>query len=304
MTYEEQLENPSWKRKRYKILRRDNYECQCCKISKADGATLHVHHTYYLYDHYAWQYDDSALITYCSQCHAEFHENNEVPIYIERNGKKINMNFTPCVRCNGMGYFPEYKKIENGICFRCRGARYEELIESKMFDLENYLDELEKNQTKEEIPNTDKIKKVRKSRSKVEPDSKSTEKFKSKTSKAKSNTSKVKSAGSSNSGEKNLYEIYSSVNLEKLDVKSKGKKTISYNFIDLEKKSDMTVLLESIEENRKKLDEKYKVLEQGINEAKERKRKQDEADKRFWVGIAVFLGITTLMCLILAAINS
>ena len=23
------------------------------------------------------------------------------------------MNFTPCVRCNGMGYFPEYKKIEN-----------------------------------------------------------------------------------------------------------------------------------------------------------------------------------------------
>ena len=65
------------------------------------------------------------------------------------------MNFTPCVRCNGMGYFPEYKKIENGICFRCRGARYEELIESKMFDLENYLDELEKYKQSEDYRHRD-----------------------------------------------------------------------------------------------------------------------------------------------------
>lgn len=289
MTYEEQLNDPKWKRKRYKILRRDGYECQCCKMSKDDGATLHVHHTYYLYDSYAWQYDDSALITYCSRCHAEFHENNEVPIYIERNGKKINMNFTPCVRCNGMGYFPEYKRIQNGICFRCHGARYEELIESEKFDLDEYLDELEETHTMEEMPHTGSIqvKLVRRPKSAVAPASNSTKINKHKNAKSKQNTSKCKSAGSSNFGEKNFHELFSSV-----------------NFIDLEKKSDMTVLLESIEENRRNLDKSYKLLEQGINEAKERKQKQEEADKRFWVGIAVFLGITTLMCMILAAINS
>ena len=27
-----------------------------------------------------------------------------------------------CDRCNGVGRIPEYKHIENGICFKCRGV--------------------------------------------------------------------------------------------------------------------------------------------------------------------------------------
>lgn len=51
------------------------------------------------------------------------------------------MNFTPCKRCAGYGYFPEYKHVENGICFRCGGNRYEELIthDGKVKDLESHL---------------------------------------------------------------------------------------------------------------------------------------------------------------------
>lgn len=28
-----------------------------------------------------------------------------------------------CPRCGGTGYLPQYRHIENEICFKCRGAR-------------------------------------------------------------------------------------------------------------------------------------------------------------------------------------
>lgn len=98
------------------------YYCQ------EDIVKLNVHHKYYLVGKNAWEYETDALVTLCDRCHSQIHKNSDVEAYLYRDGIKIAMNYTPCTRCNGVGYFPEYKKIENGICFRCRGYRYEELI--------------------------------------------------------------------------------------------------------------------------------------------------------------------------------
>ncbi len=47
----------------------------------------------------------------------------------ENSGIEIGA-LKPCYRCHGTGYFPEYNHVEDGICFRCRGAKYEQLIDS------------------------------------------------------------------------------------------------------------------------------------------------------------------------------
>lgn len=69
MTYQEQLCDPRWIEKRERILSRDLGMCQKCMR----GSNLHVHHTYYTDGKMAWDYPDSALITYCSACHKEEH---------------------------------------------------------------------------------------------------------------------------------------------------------------------------------------------------------------------------------------
>lgn len=38
------------------------------------------------------------------------------------------MRLTPCHRCKGAGFFPEFRHVSNGVCFRCNGSRYEELF--------------------------------------------------------------------------------------------------------------------------------------------------------------------------------
>ncbi len=87
----------------------------------------HVHHKYYILNALAWDYPDNALELLCHKCHFEFHKKNIVPIYLNNKLNDI-MRCTPCYRCFGAGHFPEYNYVENGVCFRCRGARYEELI--------------------------------------------------------------------------------------------------------------------------------------------------------------------------------
>jgi hypothetical protein len=47
--------------------------------------------------------------------------------YLDENGERIGF-LTPCLKCFGAGAFPEYNHIQNGICFRCNGAKYEEFI--------------------------------------------------------------------------------------------------------------------------------------------------------------------------------
>ena len=89
-------------------------------------AGLHVHHTYYQKGRMPWEYPENSLQTYCWQCHEDLHKNEKIP-YLDEHGHEIG-KLTPCRRCFGAGEFPEYKHVEAGICFHCRGAKYEELI--------------------------------------------------------------------------------------------------------------------------------------------------------------------------------
>ena len=93
---------------------------------------LQVHHKHYMMDKRAWEYEDEDLVTLCQDCHSMLHHLIPVKAYAMVNGQKIVMNYTPCHRCQGTGYFPEYRKVQNGICFRCGGARFEELISPKI----------------------------------------------------------------------------------------------------------------------------------------------------------------------------
>lgn len=90
---------------------------------------LNVHHKHYIIQHKAWEYDDDDLVTLCNECHAKVHQSLGAPVYSDKDGFVKEIPLTPCFRCGGTGYFPEYKHIEQGICFRCRGARFEELIQ-------------------------------------------------------------------------------------------------------------------------------------------------------------------------------
>ncbi len=160
--YGELLQTQEWFEKREKIIKRDDYFCEKCGFSGtvyhegqhitfdkkkkiditingerilADYPSqsdkpiyLHVHHKFYFIDKLPWEYEDDALVTLCNWCHWEIHQNEKIPIYRQVNDKTEELKYVPCNRCNGAGVFPEYKHIENGVCFRCNGMKYEELI--------------------------------------------------------------------------------------------------------------------------------------------------------------------------------
>lgn len=92
---------------------------------------LHVHHKYYIAGKLPWDYEDAALVTLCNWCHWKIHEETEIPIYSLVTGNLEELNYMPCYRCHGAGFFPQYKHVEGGECFRCRGRLYEELIQTK-----------------------------------------------------------------------------------------------------------------------------------------------------------------------------
>lgn len=84
-------------------------------------STLHVHHKYYIEDRYPWEYDDSALITLCSDCHSEIHKQENTPL-LSADGETIISDLPVCDRCCGRGELPQYKYYMNGVCFKCHGA--------------------------------------------------------------------------------------------------------------------------------------------------------------------------------------
>jgi hypothetical protein len=84
---------------------------------------LQVHHTYYVYKQLPWKYDDSALVTLCNWCHAKLHKEEVIVMYSDNNLKSFE-NLIPCNRCSGTGYFDQFKHVQSGICFECRGARF------------------------------------------------------------------------------------------------------------------------------------------------------------------------------------
>ena len=164
--YSELLQTRDWFVKRIEILNRDDFFCTVCGSSDVDdglnigdnflytnknmispfasqtqlneGYTiknygvdkitkqpiyLHVHHMYYVKGKAPWDYPSDSLVTMCANCHFSWHEMNEVEYYLE-DGSIINL--TPCYRCNGAGHFPHFQHVESGICFRCKGMRFEE----------------------------------------------------------------------------------------------------------------------------------------------------------------------------------
>ena len=90
---------------------------------------LHVHHKLYFLNTFPWDYEDEHLITLCNYCHTNLHSNTAIPVYKNKTGFLVDLKLTKCKRCNGAGVFPEFSHINEGICFKCEGANYEELCD-------------------------------------------------------------------------------------------------------------------------------------------------------------------------------
>ena len=88
---------------------------------------LNVHHTYYQNGLLPWEYPEKSLLTYCQICHEELHSNCKIP-RLNEDGVKIE-DLTTCYRCGGSGWIPQFKHVLDGICFKCWGAKYIELIQ-------------------------------------------------------------------------------------------------------------------------------------------------------------------------------
>lgn len=109
-----------WQFKRFKILYRDKFKCvDCNELSER----LHVHHTYYLKDELPWEIDDNALVSLCKTCHRKRHDEEIIKVYKKVNNSiyEANYYYSVCPRCNGTGHLPQFRHVENGICFLCFG---------------------------------------------------------------------------------------------------------------------------------------------------------------------------------------
>jgi hypothetical protein len=73
-SYSDKLKDPRWQRKRLEIMRRDEFQCQCCGDKKSQ---LAVHHRYYISKRQPWEYPDWCFKTLCSDCHKEGHERDD-----------------------------------------------------------------------------------------------------------------------------------------------------------------------------------------------------------------------------------
>lgn len=95
--YAKKLKDPRWKIKRYKIIERDDKQCQRCR-SEID---LEVHHIKYTGE--PWDAPDSDLITLCECCHTSI-----------ENKKKDGENLTRLQILIADRWESEPKQIEYG----------------------------------------------------------------------------------------------------------------------------------------------------------------------------------------------
>lgn len=68
MTYQEQLDQPEWKRKRTEIILRDNGVCRVCLQQRPNPD---IHHLKYIWGKMAWDYPNELLIVVCRGCHEQ-----------------------------------------------------------------------------------------------------------------------------------------------------------------------------------------------------------------------------------------
>jgi hypothetical protein len=80
---------------------------------------LNIHHKKYNKGRKPWEYDAGSLVTLCEDCHHDIHEKVITPI-LDESGNRIGAAVT-CDKCGGSGYLPQYKHVEHGICFKCKG---------------------------------------------------------------------------------------------------------------------------------------------------------------------------------------
>lgn len=123
INYSDLLQCFEWKVKRFKILFRDNFECQKCNHKSENN---HVHHKYYLKNKLPWDIEDGALITLCESCHYQTHKSEKILTFEEKElGLKEVVSFQYlCGRCNGSGHLPQYNYHEGGVCFKCNGNSF------------------------------------------------------------------------------------------------------------------------------------------------------------------------------------
>lgn len=80
---------------------------------------LNIHHKKYIIGRKPWEYDADSLITLCENCHHNIHEKVITPI-LDESGNRLGVAMI-CDKCGGSGYLPQYKHVEHGICFKCKG---------------------------------------------------------------------------------------------------------------------------------------------------------------------------------------
>lgn len=64
--YPTKLQDHRWQNKRARILARSKNKCENCGIA---NVSLEIHHCYYRFGRYPWQYPDGALLSLCRTCH-------------------------------------------------------------------------------------------------------------------------------------------------------------------------------------------------------------------------------------------
>jgi 5-methylcytosine-specific restriction endonuclease McrA len=74
-SYSEKLKDPRWQKKRLEIMQRDNFTCQCC-FCKTKPLT--IHHKFYIHGIDPWDYQDNCYVTFCEDCHSNFHDEFEL----------------------------------------------------------------------------------------------------------------------------------------------------------------------------------------------------------------------------------
>lgn len=80
--YKNQLRTVEWQELRQRILLRDRFTCQRCRVvgrHRNSPILLNVHHKYYLDKTLPWQHPDECLQTLCRVCHEAVHREAAIP---------------------------------------------------------------------------------------------------------------------------------------------------------------------------------------------------------------------------------
>lgn len=74
MTYQQQIKDPRWQKKRLETFEASGFECQECGTKEEE---LHVHHPFYRRGAMIWEYEATELRVLCHKCHKNAHALDE-----------------------------------------------------------------------------------------------------------------------------------------------------------------------------------------------------------------------------------